>query len=554
MKIKTIVLLILVTAIYILFKLPTKEEIISTNSHNQNKLAQIEDYDYNLLANKLWVDNKKENAISALNIVIDNDLPRKKSSIELLLKYKSLINQRNSATGKLKALGLSFSTGKTNSFDELKSSALGDFFLYGNINPLKQELSFDDNSDKLISSLNSFELVTDFIPLAKPAVNLLKTSKKTDILSEPIIAQLIKTFKPLKGDIENISGSQIKNMFQTIMPAWELVSKSQSWNQYALFMKQCKNINQIKFFVNILSKSGNAQKLEGLLVSSPNISKEILGYIKKYGQSGLNNLFGVIRKGEMGIKILIQNPSFNAKLSNNLTTNKSSWYGKLKNFWQPIAIEKGWIVELIRGMLIIASSLFLMMILFPKRLLNTFSNNNKDKAIHTFVYNYYYGIIAFALFVLCTVISFSRTTSIELKQNATNAIGEQLSAASDASGFSVISLILLLCFFAVQTYFFFKARTELEKIIAMDEPNEIKLKLLDSAEIYLDLPVYAGLTGTIIAFILMNIDPSGSRMVAYSSTMTGIIISAFLRVLLLHPCKQGILITDKKEVEQENIG
>ncbi len=532
MKLKTITLLILITLIYILFSLPTKEEIILTNSHNQNKLEQIEDYDYNVLANKLWVEDKQENAISALNIIIDNDLPSKKSSIEILLKYKSLIEQRNSPIGKLKSLGLSFSTGKTNSFDELKGSAVGDFFLYGNIELLKKELSFSDNSDKLIKFLNSFELVTDFIPLAKPAVNLLKTSRKTDILSVSIIEQLIKTFKPLQGNIESVSGSQIKNMFQTIMPTWELLSKSQSWNQYAIFMKQCKNINQVKFFIKILSKTGNGRKLESLLVASPNISKDILGYVKKYGQNGLNNLFGVIRKGEAGIKLLIENPSFNAHLSNDLKNINYSWYGKLKNIWQPIAIENGWILELARVILIIITSLLVIVILFPKRLLNTFSNNNKDKVIHTFVYDHYYAIIAFSLFILCSVISFSRTSSIELKQNATNALGEQLSAASDASGFSIISLILLLCFFAVQTYFFFKARTELEKIIAMKESDEVKLKLLDSAEIYLDLPVYAGLTGTIIAFILMNIDPSGSRMVAYSSTMTGIIISAFLRVLL----------------------
>lgn len=83
-----------------------------------------------------------------------------------------------------------------------------------------------------------------------------------------------------------------------------------------------------------------------------------------------------------------------------------------------------------------------------------------------------------------------------------------------------------------------------------DEPVTgagLKLKKLDNAEIFMDLPLYLGLFGTVSSFIIMAVNPGASRLVAYSSTLIGIIISVVLRTSMLFPLRQRLVAeADKK--------
>lgn len=75
----------------------------------------------------------------------------------------------------------------------------------------------------------------------------------------------------------------------------------------------------------------------------------------------------------------------------------------------------------------------------------------------------------------------------------------------------------------------------------------LKLKKLDNAEIFMDLPLYLGLFGTVSSFIIMAVNPGASRLVAYSSTLIGIIISVVLRTSMLFPLRQRLVAeADKK--------
>ena len=68
-----------------------------------------------------------------------------------------------------------------------------------------------------------------------------------------------------------------------------------------------------------------------------------------------------------------------------------------------------------------------------------------------------------------------------------------------------------------------------------------KLKKLENADIFFDVPLYVGLFGTVSAFLVMTFSPQSSRLIAYSSTLIGIIFSLILRVVLLFPYRQKLL-------------
>ena len=70
---------------------------------------------------------------------------------------------------------------------------------------------------------------------------------------------------------------------------------------------------------------------------------------------------------------------------------------------------------------------------------------------------------------------------------------------------------------------------------------KLKLKKLENAAIFFDVPLYVGLFGTVSAFLVMTFSPQSSRLIAYSSTLIGIIFSLILRVVLLFPYRQKLL-------------
>lgn len=85
-----------------------------------------------------------------------------------------------------------------------------------------------------------------------------------------------------------------------------------------------------------------------------------------------------------------------------------------------------------------------------------------------------------------------------------------------------------------------------------DEPAAQKLRNLDNAEIFFDVPLYFGLFGTVSAFLVMTFSPQSSRLIAYSSTLIGIIFSLLLRLILQYPLRSQLLKLDAENNKGEN--
>ena len=126
---------------------------------------------------------------------------------------------------------------------------------------------------------------------------------------------------------------------------------------------------------------------------------------------------------------------------------------------------------------------------------------------------------------------------------------ENMNRTAAHLSFGILVLILLLQLFA-----FMIAAKVFAGLKRSTEAVSVRLKKLENADLFLDLPLYFGLLGTVASFIVMSFNPNISRLIAYSSTLVGIIFSVILRLIFQYPLKQSLIIASAdpngKESEQ----
>lgn len=119
---------------------------------------------------------------------------------------------------------------------------------------------------------------------------------------------------------------------------------------------------------------------------------------------------------------------------------------------------------------------------------------------------------------------------------ATAASGGNLAETTARLSFYILIFVMLLQLFA-----FITALWVFLNIAKSGESYDIRMKKMEYADLFLDLPLYFGLFGTVSSFIVMSFNPQISRLIAYSSTLVGIIFSVLLRVALQYPIRQKLL-------------
>ncbi len=120
-------------------------------------------------------------------------------------------------------------------------------------------------------------------------------------------------------------------------------------------------------------------------------------------------------------------------------------------------------------------------------------------------------------------------------------VGQGAGFASQLKTMGLVSLYIFSGIIVIQFLVLFLGMTVLRFIDKSNDSIDVKLARLHNADIFLDLPLYVGLLGTVAAFIVMSFNPHTSRLIAYSSTLVGIIISVLLRTIMLFPIKQHLV-------------
>ncbi len=119
--------------------------------------------------------------------------------------------------------------------------------------------------------------------------------------------------------------------------------------------------------------------------------------------------------------------------------------------------------------------------------------------------------------------------------------GEATVAVMDSAFSGRVSMLIFSVITALQFVAFIAAWLAVAGVKAGAGDTSAKLRQLDNTEIFFDIPLYVGLFGTIAGFLVLNYTPQGSRLIAYSSTLIGIIFSLFLRLILLYPYRKQLL-------------
>lgn len=104
-----------------------------------------------------------------------------------------------------------------------------------------------------------------------------------------------------------------------------------------------------------------------------------------------------------------------------------------------------------------------------------------------------------------------------------------------------LSFFILMFILVLQATAFMMAAKVFSALKRSTEAVAIRLKKLENADLFLDLPLYFGLLGTVASFIVMSFNPNISRLIAYSSTLVGIIFSVILRLVFQYPLKQALI-------------
>lgn len=104
-----------------------------------------------------------------------------------------------------------------------------------------------------------------------------------------------------------------------------------------------------------------------------------------------------------------------------------------------------------------------------------------------------------------------------------------------------ISMLIFSIITALQLLAFGVGSVVISGIRRSSEPPKIKLERLVNADIFFDVPLYVGLFGTVSAFLVMTFSPQSSRLIAYSSTLIGIVFSLILRLAMQYPMRQRLL-------------
>ena len=117
--------------------------------------------------------------------------------------------------------------------------------------------------------------------------------------------------------------------------------------------------------------------------------------------------------------------------------------------------------------------------------------------------------------------------------------GETLAMRTRITG--KISMLIFSVITVLQFVAFGAGTGVVSRIRNSNENPELKLRKLDNSDVIFDVPLYVGLFGTVSAFLVMTFSPQSSRLIAYSSTLIGIIFSLLLRLTMQFPLKNKLL-------------
>ncbi len=528
---------------------------------------QLPDADLRDFAEDAWEEGREESAILLLDYIVEQDMEDAPAARAQRDEWLVALAARDTALGRLKAFGWGALTGEVTSGAGMAGATVADFFVYGDVRDLVNQIVFEDDKDELIILLSAAGVATTAFPPADPAVSALKLARKSSALSEPLVLQLKKLIRV--AQTSGASSASVMKLREVFAAVFELAKNTKSWATFSTLLKQARDLDQIKLLARIAgnSQDGAKQLAQLMTVAAKGGQKhaeDAISYLKVHGQRGMDAMYAALRKGPDGLKFIAKNPTLSARALKN--ARKLQVYGvdELTDWYHAMVYRFGdwvvWAKRAITGLLLAMVGMLWMPRQFFRRRFWKRSNESTDSgdAGAGLVWaNRISGVVGVVLLVMVTYVVFDLSTV------PAEGAGPYIASMPGSSGGSLggselpepsnlmLSVLFIGLVILLQFAVWFAARSRILRVSEEEESNANRMKLLDNQDTWLDLPLFVGLAGTILAFILISIDAGMSRMLAYLSTVLGILASVLLRLRYYQPTRERLIRGSKKGEEAE---
>jgi len=396
--------------------------------------------------------------------------------------------------------------------------------------------------------------VTEFFPLAGPALTLIGTAELSGALHSQLAQQLALALQFTHA--ANNNAQALSAVQESVMPVYQLARQCKSWAEFALLLRSAESVDQVKILTRVASSAPrSARKLALLLALSDaqevDLGARCIAFVMQHGQRGLDNLYAALRKGPAGLVLVLGHPALPAAALNQSPPPASPLFGAaLGRWWQEQVTPWGAVAVWAKYLTVTLLCGLIMALLIPWRLF-------RDKFVNvTPLANapaervrgiYWLGIVlsAIALGLLLVLPAVAPPPGAAGEGSETGGAGGGAAAAAGVreQNQTASLLILLAVILIVQGTCWWLARRKLREIEFDGSADPaLKLKRLENLDIFFDLPLYCGLALTILAFILITTFGAGvSRFLAYSATFVGIVFSVVLRVGSVYPLREKLL-------------
>jgi len=554
-KLKLIPILLLVALFSYTLSLPSTNTLPRT-SKLQEQLLKMNDFDYLALGIKVWTETQSDDALSILDIAAtgaSGEFAQAEKS-----EYYDKLSAQTSKLAELQLIGQSTSQ-KKNSWDTSVSASLADFFHEKSIDKLSAELLLNTNNfNKFLITLNKTSDIVDIMPKSKPAFDILKIAEGTQCLTGNFKNEIADSIEAYNKS-EEINPALLEEVLAKVIPVWQLMKRCDTWSSFSTLIKQVKTSKHASILLELANDSDtNTMKLSYLLLTAQTdttLAGAILGYINDYGTKGINNLYKAIRKGPKGLKVLINNPG--ATITD-LNGDGEVSPGPVRARWITISKTSPLPMEFVRYFTMSITICVIIMIGVSKQhLARVMLVKDPENAPASKICGQLF-LVVFAIFAISFIFNtflgeqtdIATGVSKVTDSNTVRSAAAQIQPQNVLSGMSILSLVIIIF---IQFTVYAKAISELKKIKDLTGSAQLKLKQLKHADIFFDLPIYLGLLGTVSSFIIMLFDPGASRIVAYTSTIIGIIFSASLRIFYMYPFQKE-LTNETEKIDEPMVG
>ena len=278
------------------------------------ELARLPDCDFAGLAENCWAEGKRAEAFACLEYAVSNKTGDADECAFLREKYLKSEELRNSAWGRLCAVGRGFATGDVDGADSLAGAALSDLLLYGDLRDIVKETAINDKADPFVLALASAGAATTLFPPADGALSLAKIAKRAGSLAAPLENSILRA---IRSALKSPPAKAAEELKKSLGPISGLSKKTKTWTGFSAVLKSADSPEDISKICALLGKSpDNAAKLEQILFISGKSAKRSFDFVVENSQRGMDFLYSAMRKGPRAAEFAARHPSFAARAAN----------------------------------------------------------------------------------------------------------------------------------------------------------------------------------------------------------------------------------------------